>query len=370
VATSLAGSGASSDGCRRAAEAGRRPIGVTMPLVKALLRRIVPFPARRAFWRVRRNVPRVAQPLSLVLARAEAPGEPVLVIGCPRAGTSALQELLVRSPELGSVHNEGHILWDAYQHPRDRGWDSDALGAADVSDRERAYIYLAIRMFARAPRFVDKTAESCLRIPYLLELFRNARFVFLHREAAGNVNSLIEGWGARPRFVKYRLPETLDGLGELSGNRWSFALIPGWRELRDVPLEEICARQYVACNQAALDGLAAVDPSRRFDLSYERMFSEPLASARELYAWLGLEFAPEIESYAAALHRTPSFTALTAPRPDKWREQNPEAIERILPLTAATERRLGYEPVSSSSAARKTSAQPLPAAPSHAKRHY
>jgi Sulfotransferase family len=331
-----------------------------MPLVKALVRRIVPFPARRAFWRVRRNVPRVAQPLSLVLARAEAPGEPVLVIGCPRAGTSALQELLVRSPELGSVHSEGHILWDPYHHPRDRGWDSDALGAADVSDRERAYIYLAIRMFARAPRFVDKTAESCLRIPYLLELFRNARFVFLHREAAGNVNSLIEAWRARPRFVKYRLPETLDGLGELSGNRWSFALIPGWRELRDAPLEEICARQYVACNQAALDGLAAVDPSRRFDLSYERMFSEPLASARELYAWLGLEFAPEIESYAAALDRTPSFTALTAPRPDKWREQNPEAIERILPLTAATERRLGYEPVSSSSAARKASAQPRP----------
>ena len=95
-----------------------------MPLVKALVRRIVPFPARRAFWRVRRNVPRVAQPLSLALARAEAPGEPGLVIGCPRAGNSALQELLVRSSELGSVHSEGHILWDPHHHPRDRGWDS------------------------------------------------------------------------------------------------------------------------------------------------------------------------------------------------------------------------------------------------------
>jgi Sulfotransferase family len=328
--------------------------------MRSLVRRIVPFWLRRAFWRVRRSVPRVAQPLSAVMPRADAPRDPVLVIGCPRAGTSALQELLVQSPELGSVQSEGHILWDAYHHPRDRGWDSDALDAGDVSDRERAYIYLAVKMFAGgafsggafkgAPRFVDKTAESCLRIPYLLELFPDARFVFLRREAAGNVNSLIEAWRARPRFVKYRLPETLDGLGELSGNRWSFALVPGWRDLRQASLEEICARQYVACNEAALDALDALDPSRRFDVSYERMFGEPLETARELYEWLGLEFSPAIESYAAALDRTPSSTALTAPRPDKWREQNPEEVERILPLTAATERRLGYEPSSSSAA--------------------
>ena len=120
--------------------------------------------------------------------------------------------------------------------------------------------------------------------------------------------------------------------------------------MRHLSLEEICARQYVACNEAALDALDAVDPSRRFDVGYERMFSQPLETGRELYRWLGLEFSPEIESYAASLDRTPSSTALTAPRPDKWREQNPEAIERILPLTAATERRLGYEPASSSAA--------------------
>ena len=319
--------------------------------MKDLVRRIVPFSVRRAFWRVRRSMPRVARPLSAVLPRAEPPVQPIFVIGCPRSGTSALQELLVRSPELASVHNEGHILWDAYHHPRDRGWDSDALGRADVSERERAYIYRAIRMFARAPRFVDKTAENCLRVPYLDELFPDARFVFIRRDAPGTVNSLIEAWRARPRFVKYRLPETLDGLGELSGNRWSFALVPGWRELRDASLEEICARQYVACNEAALDAFEDIDPARRVEVTYERMFAEPLETARELYDRLGLEFTAGIESYAASLDRNPSSTALTAPRPDKWRQQNPEAIERILPLTEATERRLGYEPASGASGA-------------------
>jgi hypothetical protein len=267
------------------------------------------------------------------------------VVGCPRAGTSALYELLVRHPGLRSIHNEGHILWDPYHHPKDRGWDSDALGAEDVSERERAYIYLAIRMFARGRRFIDKTAESCLRIPYLLELFPDATIVFLRRRAAGNVNSLIEAWRARPRFVKYRLPERLDGLGEMSGDRWSFALVPGWRELRSAPLEEICARQYVACNEAVLEAREKMDPSRWVEVTHEDLMGAPTMVAKHLYGRLGLDLDPAISEYAATLDRRPSFTTLTAPAAEKWREQNPELIERILPLTGPTERRLGYEPL-------------------------
>jgi hypothetical protein len=310
--------------------------------MKAWVRRLVPFRLRRAIWRIRRNVPRVAQPLSLVLPRADAPERPILVIGCARAGTSALLELLASSPELRSIHNEGHILWDPHHHPKDRGWDSDALGARDVSERERAYIYLAVRMFVRDRRFIDKTAENCLRIPYLRELFPDATFVFLRRGAAGNVNSLIEGWKARPSFVKYRLPESLEGLGEMSGNRWSFALIPDWRELRSASLEEICARQYIAFNEGVLDARDGVEPSRWLEVAYEDLVAAPVETAKTLCDGLGLAFDPVIEEYAAALDSRPSSTTLSPPRPDKWKQQNREAIERILPLTAATERRLGY----------------------------
>ena len=208
--------------------------------------------ARRAVWRIRRSTPRVARPLSRVLPDPGAPTRPILVIGCPRSGTSVLLQALLQSGELRSVQSEGHILWDEFHDPRERGWDSDALGAADVSERERRYIHRAIRLVVRGKRFVDKTPENCLRIPYLDALFPDATFVFLRRRGADNVSSLMDAWRARPRFVKYRLPEPLTGLGSLSGSQWSFALVPGWRDLRNASLEEICARQYVACNEAVL----------------------------------------------------------------------------------------------------------------------
>jgi hypothetical protein len=253
-----------------------------------------------------------------------------------------LLQALLRSPELRSVQSEGHILWDEFHHPRNRGWSSDALDAEDVTEREREYVYCAIRWWTRGRRFVDKTPESCLRVPYLDALLPGATFVFLRRRASDNVNSLIEGWRARPRFVKYRLPEPLTALGPMSGDRWSFVLVPGWRELREAPLEEVCARQYLACNEAVLGARSQIDRSRWVDVTYEELVAAPVAELRRVYEGVGLGFTREAESYAAGLAATPARTTLTMPRPDKWREQNPDAIARVLPGLAEIELRLGY----------------------------
>jgi Sulfotransferase family len=283
-------------------------------------------------------VPRVARPFSAVIAVAP-PERPILLIGCPRSGTSALLQAFLRSPELATVQLEGHILWDEF-HPKKRR-DSDALAAEDASDRERKYVNLAVRLFARR-RFIDKTPENTLRIGYLDALFPDATFVFLRRRAADNVNSLIEGWRARPRFVTHRLSTPLEGIAPLDGRLWSFALLPEWRSLTRASLEEICARQYVVCNESVLDAHAAMDSSRWRDLKYEDFVAAPVDELRGLFASLDVPWSPAVEQYAAELDRRPSATAVTPPRPDKWREQNPDAIERILPLVRETERRLGY----------------------------
>ena len=174
-----------------------------------------------------------------------------------------------------------------------------------MTARERAYINLAIRMWVRDRRFLDKTAENVLRVPYLQELFPDATFVFIRRRGADTVNSLMEAWKARPRFVKYRLPETLDGLGPLSGDRWSFALIPGWRELRDAPLEQICARQYIACNEAALDSRDGVDPGRWHEVSLEELTADPVGQAERLCGLLDVGFGPEVRARAESFNATP-----------------------------------------------------------------
>ena len=295
---------------------------------------------RRAVWRVRRSVPRIARPASRILPAAEPPRSPIFVVGCPRSGTTLLLDALRASGELATVQSEGHILWDEFHHPRDHGWSSDAVAPGEIAGREREYLYLAIRLFARGGRFVDKTPANCLRVAYLEALFPDATFVFLRRRGAENVSSLMEGWRARPRFVRYRLPEPLTGLGELDGERWSFVLVPGWRDLRAASLEEICAHQYVECNQAVLDA-RATSAATWVDLAYEDLLASPTEELRRVYGELGLSFGEAVERFGRELGTRRSATSLTAPGRDA-QKRNEAAVERVAPRIETVERRLGY----------------------------
>jgi Sulfotransferase family len=281
------------------------------------------------------------RPVFAALPAGEAPARPVFVIGCPRSGTTLVVRALALSPELASLGTEGHALWEAFNHPRRHGWSSNVLGAEDVTGSERNYVYRVVRALSGGRRFLDKTPKNCLRVPYLAELFPDASFVFVRRRAADNVNSLMGGWRASPRFVSYRLPKPLEGLGELSGRTWSFALVPGWRELRYASLEEVCARQYVECNEAMLAARAELDLRETADVAYEDLVARPSEEIRRLFGELGLSVTEEAAAFAAAIPHTP-LNSVTPPRPEKWRTENSAEISRILPLVAATERRLGY----------------------------
>jgi hypothetical protein len=142
--------------------------------------------------------------------------------------------------------------------------------------------------------------------------------------------------------VKYRLPERLTGLGPLNGNQWSFTLVPDWRDLLAAPLEEICAHQYVASNEAVLSAREAGDEARWVDVTYEDLVARPDGELQQLYAALELPFTQDAAAFATALPDNVSATALTDPGSEKWQALHPGEIERILPFVAATEERLGY----------------------------
>lgn len=78
------------------------------------------------------------------LPAAPRPTRPVFVIGCPRSGTTLLFDALARSSELASL-DEGHVLWEAFNHPSHHAWTSSALGAEDVTADERKWIYRIVR---------------------------------------------------------------------------------------------------------------------------------------------------------------------------------------------------------------------------------
>lgn len=239
---------------------------------------------------------------------------------------------LTQSPTACSIGGESHALIERIDgfHPAMRGWSSNRLDASDASDAKVSELK---QRFAATLRdrdgqppspgmwLVEKTPKNSLRIPFLAAAFPDARFVFLYRPARPTLNSMIEAWQSGHFRTYPRLPRW-------PGAPWSLLLVPGWEDLRGLPLEEIVAHQWTRTVTTLCADLAALDPSRVVGVDYEAVIAAPDRTIPDLCHQLGLEWDRPLGE-ALPLSRT----VVSAPAADKWRGREAE-IERVWPIVA------------------------------------
>lgn len=322
---------------------------------------------------------------------------PVIVVGAPRSGTTMLRNCLALHPDLWHLEGESHEILEGPFDPATRGYESNRVGASDVSDDlaealrdsfARRAINLSTgfvkperllgansptgriavkavtrwsgaRSMRRRPReirFLEKTPKNTLRVPMLARIFPDALFVHLTRNAPDNIDSLIDGWRAtdrfgpvtRQRFARsgYPIARQLE-LHDYTSKWWKFALVPGWRGLRGKSIADVAAWQYLQCNRLALDDLAVIDPARVRHVKHEDFVQAPVNTIRDLFEWAGLPPSPVAELYAAAPPRVNSTarSSVTAARGPARTLRYPDAVLSAIASTpglGALHLELGY----------------------------
>ena len=325
---------------------------------------------------------------------------PVLVIGCARSGTTLLYTLLSEVSDLWSIGYESREIIERFHAPATRGWDSGALAAGDLTDQSQAWMLHAFETSAapgsywrrvnalrtwlngsgwyrgikrrgrgespgaiagaalpgaglgvmrslarlrrtllppRSPiRLLEKTPENCLRLPFLQALFPDAQVIFLIRDGRANVHSLLEGWRQPRLFPGYKTPVRVNSPGQTRG-RWAFTLIPGWRELVDRPLIEICARQWVACNEAVLAYAAGPGGLPVLTVRYEDLIADPDETLQRIGRFLDLPPA----AIPALGRGLPEINTVSVPDREKWRAEA-DALASVAHLMTPLMARLGY----------------------------
>lgn len=272
------------------------------------------------------------------------------MLGCSRAGTTVTFETLAASGAFVHFDYELPQFWNSLVGPATNGWASEAAGAGDAAPAHRARALAHYHARLGPGRVLDKTCINTLRVGYLYALFPEARFVFIQRDGRDNVSSMIDGWrlgrvdggfGLEKFLGPSPVPVSING-GEF--HEWHFFLPPGWRDYNNATLEEVCAFQWISANRLALDARARIPPSQWTTLRYEDIFERPVEMFREVFARLDVPFSPALEARCAALVERPTSIVKGAPRRQKWKEHNPEAIARILPRIAPMLREMGYDP--------------------------
>lgn len=287
------------------------------------------------------TVLRVGAPL---LPRCSPPQRPIFILGSPRSGTTMLFQLLDRSRSLASLGYGSQFIWEMFR-PREMTLGrSHGAGPGDISKQERQVVDWLIDRVTGGSQYVDKFPRMVLRAEYLAALYPDARFVSIVRDGRSVVSSLITGWNTDGKFGQGTvLPVPLDVAG-YSGSVWRFILPPGWEAYTSGrTLAEVCAFQWAASNTALRDACDRLGWERFYEVRYEDLVAAPVETTAAMLRFLDLDDDPDVLAHAAALDRNVTHTAVTAPRPDKWRDENPAAVESILPQIAPVMSRLGYD---------------------------
>ena len=283
-------------------------------------------------------------------AASTAPGKspllerPLIILSAPRAGSTLLFESLAQAAGVFSIGGESHQLIESIAALRPgRGVvSSNRLTRKDATTEivaELAPKRFTGRLLDRdgqpppsgaSVRLLEKTPKNALRVPFMLEVFPDAQFIFLHREARANLSSMMEAWRGKG-WVTYR---------QLPGwpGPWSLLLPPGYERLRDRPLEEIVAFQWQAANETILNDLADVPRERWTTVRYEDLICNPRSELEKLLEFAGLSMDTRFEEYLSKPLPLSRHTK-TAPHPDKWKRDSAE-IERVMPTIAGVSARL------------------------------
>jgi hypothetical protein len=193
-------------------------------------------------------------------------------------------------------------------------------------------------------RLLDKDTGHVYRMPLLRQLFPDARFLFVVRDAPPTISSLIEAWRHPRWFFSYRMPIELRIRGYSDrypwGARWwNLNLPPDWPELVDRPLEEVCARVWASGNEQILAHLPDLDGRRQALLvRYEELCADPAGMMERVADFIGL---PHEEIAVEPGFRPPPVVTEVPPYADKW-HKNDALVRPVTDFFASVQARLGY----------------------------
>jgi hypothetical protein len=262
---------------------------------------------------------------------------PIFVVSTPRSGSTLLFETLEQAPGLFSTGKESHgrIEMVPGLSPGHRGWDSNRLTGVDATaDRTEILAQsflqdLVDRDGARPSgrfRMVEKTPKNALRVPFFATAWPDSLFVYLYREVRETLASMMEAW-LSDRFKTY------PHLPGWCGPPWSLLLVPGWRELSDLPVSEIVARQWAITTDILVNDLESLPPDRVRAVDYSALLAEPQRAVERLVRSLELDWDRSLGTELPL-----SKTTVSPPGKGKWRRWEAE-VEAVLPIVAAADAR-------------------------------
>jgi len=293
------------------------------------------------------------------------------IVGSPRSGTTLLGDILDLHPQIGRWY-EPYFVLDRYF----RNSPNDCRTASDVTDEIKRYIVSAFDYYRRkrgCDICVDKSPRNSLKIPFLREIFPDARFIHLLRDGRDTTLSINREWQKREEILRSRkhvlqamrtiknflvrqpllvhkvaalhfevesFSSTFRGHSLLHRLRWNGRIgwgprFAGWQAIIDqVSTLEFNALQWVKCVEAVLAESQHIEKDQFLEIRYEDFLQQPREMLESVLDFLKVPFPEDFMSRLPTLKRT---------NYGKWKQDfSDEEKSRIGPILNPLLVQLGY----------------------------
>lgn len=203
----------------------------------------------------------------------------VFIVGCPRSGTTWLQNLLAENKKVKTLGNESH-LFDHYIGPLLRKWKEDkgstqtSQSLATIIEEDmfvqstRDYAHKLLRLDALNDDeiFVEKTPQHLAYLEEIIKLFPESKIVHIIRDPRDVVVSMLaasKSWGSE---------------------------IADWKSATNA------ARRWVSLIRRIETSRTSVPESQFFELKYEDLLARTTETIQNLSNFLGLEWNEDLHT--------------------------------------------------------------------------
>ncbi len=279
------------------------------------------------------------------------------ILGAGRSGTKFLRDILGSSSNIAIIPYDVGYVWrfGNENYPHDE-FTPDML-TVSIKEFIRNTLPKLIEKSANKSSpsiLIEKSVPNTLRPAYIQSIYPNARFVHLIRDGRAVTESAMRLWQAPPergyllKKLKYFPWENYQYAfkyignilkGKLSSNRGQQTWGPLYKgiqeDVKSLPLEIVCARQWQKCVENSKTQLADINSKNIIEVHYEDLMKDS-TSLHSICNFLGIDDSKTvIDLYDAKVVRSNT---------QKWKKSlTSQQLDLINQEIGELNNSLGYE---------------------------
>ncbi|MEI7504804.1 MAG: sulfotransferase [Paludibacter sp.] len=280
--------------------------------------------------------------------------QPVFIIGAARSGTKILRDTISIHPEVDCIPYDINYIWrigsESIKH--------DALIPGQISTAAKLRLKENLSAYSRGAQYlIEKSVSNCLRVPFVDNLYPEAKYIFLYRDGRDVVESVLRQWVA-PTDWKYIFEKVRTyPLLEAPTYALSYAIAlarkfmsrsdtkkatwgpryPGIdHDVATKNLIEVCAIQWARCVEMSIDSANNIQPDRKITVKYEDFVNSPSVQLDKIAEFLKLS--------NQVYRNTELSKHIYSDNIGKgWNRLTEEQRKLAIPLMDSTMKKIGYD---------------------------